>query len=89
MGTPTDEELKHALKTAIDMREQGEDPHFIAKSLLNHHYRLKKMEKVVEASKLYLRSGQSTMEHAKMVRALEHYDRIDNESTDFNSFGLD
>lgn len=88
MGTPSEEELKQALEFAGKMREQGEDPKFIAKSLLNHHYRLKKMEKVVETVKLYLRSGQSTMEHAKLVRALEQYDRADNESTHHSSVGL-
>lgn len=89
MGTPTEEELKKGLHHAIEMREQGEDPHFVAKSLLNHHYRLKKMEKVIEATKLYLRSGQSPTEHAKVVRALEQYDKIDHESADYSSFGLD
>lgn len=89
MGTPTEVELKQALKHAIEMREQGADPDFVAKSLLNHHYRLKKMEKVIETAKLYLRSGQSPTEHAKMVRALEAYDQIDQESADYSSFGLD
>ncbi|MFD2228895.1 hypothetical protein [Alkalimarinus sediminis] len=89
MGTPTEVELKQALKQAIEMREQGKDPDFIAKSLLNHHYRLKKMERVIEATKLYLRSGQSPTEHAKVVRALEQYDKIDHESTDYSAFGLE
>ncbi len=89
MGTPTEAELKQALKHAIEMREQGKDPDFVAKSLLNHHYRLKIMEKVIDTTKLYLRSGQSSTEHAKMVRALEQYDRIDHESADYSSFGLD
>jgi len=89
MGTPTEVELKQALKHAIEMREKGEDPNFVAKSLLNHHYRLKKMETVIETAKLYLRSGQSPTEHAKMIRALEQYDRIDHESADYSSFGLE
>lgn len=89
MGTPTEVELKQALKHAIEMREHGDDPNFVAKSLLNHHYRLKKMEKVIEATKIYLRSGQSSTEHAKMIRALEQYDQIDHESADYSSFGLE
>lgn len=89
MGTPTEVELKQALKCAIEMRETGEDPNFVAKSLLNHHYRLKKMEQVISTTKLYLRSGHSSTEHAKMVRALEKYDQLDKESPDYSSFGLD
>lgn len=89
MGTPTEKELKHALQCAIDMREQDQDHNFMAKALLNHHYRLKEMQKVVKATKLYLRSGQSTMEHAKMIKALEHYDKIDDISPDIHDFGLD
>lgn len=89
MGTPTKEELNQALKSAIDMREQGNDPNFIAKSLLNHHYRLKKTEDVIHLVKLYLRTGGATTEHARMIKALDAYDKIDNEAADYSNFGLD
>ena len=89
MGTPSKEELNQALKCAIDMRERGEDPNFIAKSLLNHHYRLKKTEHVIDVVKLYLRTGCATTEHAKMIKALEAYDGIDHEAADYSDFGLD
>ena len=35
MGKPTTEELPQALEQAAQMREHDDDPHFIAKSLLN------------------------------------------------------
>jgi hypothetical protein len=44
------------------MREHGNDPNFIAKSLLNQ---------------------------PKMIKALEAYDSIDNETADYSDFGLD
>ena len=44
MGRPSKEELASALAEAGRMREQGEDPHHVAKCLLNHDYRLKLLE---------------------------------------------
>jgi len=38
MGMPTEEELREALSEEARMREQGEDPHHIAKALLNFDY---------------------------------------------------
>ncbi len=73
MSTPTAEELAEALQEAGRMREQGEDPHHIAKCLLNHNYRLRHLEKVHQAVVNYLRSGESQIEHAKLVKALEDY----------------
>ena len=89
MGTPSKEELNQALKYAINMREHDEDPNFIAKSLLNHHYRLKKTENIINIVKLYLRTGCATTEHAKMIKALEAYDSINHEVADYSDFGLD
>ena len=71
MGVPTSEELEIALQEAARMREEGDDSHHLAKVLLNHHYRLELMDKVMHAAELYLRSGQGTQEHARLVRAIE------------------
>jgi hypothetical protein len=46
MGKPTDDELKQALEEVSRMREEGDDPRFVAKSLLNIYYRFKLLEKV-------------------------------------------
>lgn len=89
MGTPSKQELDQALKCAIEMREHSEDPNFIAKSLLNHHYRLKKTEQVISVVKRYLRTGGATTDHAKMIKALEAYDNIDHEVINYSDFGLD
>ncbi len=71
MGVPTEQELQTALAEAARMREHGEDPHHLAKVLLNLHFRLELMDKVVHAAELYMRSGQSPQEHARLVRAIE------------------
>lgn len=71
MGRPTKEELAAALAEAGRMREQGEDPHHIAKSLLNHDYRLKYLAQLYEQVQHYLHSGQSSTEHSKLTKLLE------------------
>ena len=71
MGVPTAEELQTALKEAALMREQGEDPHHIAKTLLNHNHRIGKLENVMHAAELYIRSGEGGHEHAELVRAIK------------------
>ena len=44
MGVPTKEELEQALSEAARMREHGEDPHHLAKVVLNHNYRIEQLE---------------------------------------------
>ena len=66
------------------MREQGEDPDFIAKSLMSLHHRFEVWQKVVEATQHYLHSGQATSEHARLVRAMREAEALDsrNESSE-------
>ena len=81
MGKPTEEELKKALAEASRMREQGEDPHFVAKSLLNTHYRFKYLERVLHAAEHYLHSGQAVHEHTQLVKAINEYSAIEKRSS--------
>lgn len=76
MSKPTEEELKQALAEAARMREQGEDPHHVAKALLNLHFRFRFLEDVLVAAEHYLR-GQDVHEHARLVRAIERYHEKD------------
>ena len=69
MGTPTQEELHEAIRTASLMREQDNDPHYIAKSLLNLNYRIKFLQEVMHAAESYLR-GEGGTEHAKLVKSI-------------------
>lgn len=71
MGRPTKEELAAALAEAARMREQGEDEYFVAKSLMNHDYRLKLYEQLYQSVEHYLRSGQSDTEHGKLMKILD------------------
>lgn len=73
MGKPTDEELKEALAEAGRMREKGEDPHHIAKALLNCHFRLQHAEKVYQAAQEYFRTGMEEAYHSRLVKVLEEY----------------
>jgi hypothetical protein len=80
MGKPTDDELKQALAKAVDMREHGDDPDFLAKSLLNLNYRFNVWQKVIDATKRYLHSGHASTEHARLVSAMREAEKIESES---------
>ena len=69
MGKPTEQELKEALETAAQMREHSDDPHHVAKALLNLNYRMGYMEKVLHAAELYLR-GMGEHEHTMLQKAI-------------------
>ena len=75
MGRPTKEELKTAVKHAADLREQGEDTFFLAKSLLNLNYRIQFLENVLAKANLYLHSGEGAHEHAELVKAIEEAEK--------------
>jgi hypothetical protein len=70
MAKPTAAELHVALEKAIAMRESGQDPDFVAKALLNLHYRTLKLERTLEAAKRYMHSGQGTAEHRLLLQAI-------------------
>jgi len=76
MGKPTPQELQQALAEAARMREHDQDSHFLAKSLLNLHYRIGFLEKVMHAAELYLR-GEGDRQHAVLIKALETAKRED------------
>ena len=90
MGTPTKEELDTAIKEVIRMRESGDDPLFVAKTLLHHHWLLEQMEKVVKAADLYLHSGHGSREHTMLVKAIENAKNASRDSTDHDrgEYGL-
>ena len=90
MGVPTKEELETALQEAARMREQGEDPHHIAKVLLNHNHRIDVLEKVLHAAELYLHSGHSAHEHAELLKAIKTAKHASSNTTDHDAldYGL-
>ena len=90
MGKPTSEELQTALTEAARMREKKEDPHFLAKTVLNMDYRIKSLEKIYHSAALYLHSGQGATEHTRLLQAMNSYESLDNrtEGKEDESFGL-
>jgi len=88
MGMPTADELKIAIDTAKRMRERGDDPQHLAKVLLNHHYRIAYLDRVMRAAEIYLRSGLSEHEHTELLRAIESAHRADMHSTGGNGVRL-
>lgn len=90
MGVPRAEELEAALAEARRMREQGNDPHHVAKALLNFHYRYQLMEKVVDAARHYMHSGLAPHEHATLVRAIEAVEKASSPAgREGEEFGLE
>ena len=88
MGKPTEEEYKQAIEEAVRMREQGDDPSFIAKALLNLNYRVHYLQKVLHQADNYLHFGQEEAEHTKLLKAIDaakHAEEEDN--PDVDSFG--
>jgi len=77
MSTPTNEQLSIALQEAARMREQGEDPNFVAKSLLSLNYRFTELEYVYHALEHFIASGQAADAHTSLVKAMEHYRDVD------------
>lgn len=80
MSKPTKEELEQAVATAIKMRESGQDPHFVAKSLLNCHYQYTYLEEVLHAAERYLHSGMAEREHTLLVKAIAKARQVDERS---------
>lgn len=71
MGKPTEEELQHAITTAIAMRESGHDQDHVAKALLSLNYRMQKMERLLDVVKRYLHAGQSATDHRTLLLAVQ------------------
>lgn len=76
MGKPTKPQVDMALEQAGHLREAGEDEHYLARTLLNHHHRLQLLDEVYRAAAQYLH-GESPQLHARLVRAIDAYRRYD------------
>ena len=91
MSKPTENELTMALQTAVEMKEHGDDDHFMAKALLNHHYRLDYLEAVLKAADLYMNHGMAEHEAMVLRRAIENAKDLDLHTAGESSlrFGLE
>ena len=80
MSKPSSQELECALEKAKHMREMGEDPDFIAKSLLNCHYQFTYLEQVLHAAQHYINSGLGEREHTRLIQAINKAREVDEHS---------
>ena len=88
MGKPTEEEYRQAIEEAIRMREQDDDPNFMAKALLNLNYRIHYLQKVLHQADYYLHFGQEEAEHTKLLKAIDKAKHAEEEDNpDIDSFG--
>ena len=71
MGMPTKEEVEQALAEAARMREQGMDPHHLAKVLLNLNFQNEQLKHVLASVEMFLHSGMAVTEHQKLKRAID------------------
>ena len=71
MSKQTDLELKIALDKARSIKEQGVDEDFLAKALLNHHYRLGYLEEVLKLADRFMNHGMGDRERTELLRSIE------------------
>ena len=71
MPKPSDKELELALKTAVSMRENNDDPDKLAKCLLSHNFRIKHLEEVLTIADRYFNMGMSERERTKLISAIQ------------------
>lgn len=91
MSKPTKEEKEAALKMAAQMRDKKIDPFFIAKTLLNHNYRIKYLEEVLRSADRYINRGMSEQERAYLIRSIEKAKKLDSNTSgkQRRNFGLE
>lgn len=91
MPKPTDEELEQALQTAAQMRENDNDPDYLAKCLLSHNFRMKHLEKVLTMADRYFNMGMSETERTQLIRAIDKTRRLESytSQTEEERFGLE
>jgi hypothetical protein len=68
---PSRDELKAALEEAERIRESGDDPSFVAKSLLYLHQRNSDLEKILVHAERYIQFGLPVEEHTQLKLLLE------------------
>lgn len=78
---PTDLELATALAEAESIRELGEDPSYLARSMLYLYRRNALLESVLEHVDLFLKFGMPSEEHAKLIKLIEDIEEMEHHET--------
>jgi len=91
MSKPTDIELKTSLVAAATMKEHNKDPFFIAKTLLNHNYRLKYYEDLLKAADRYMNHGQAEQARMELLKCIDKVKTAENRiaNDEVKDFGLE
>lgn len=91
MSKPTDNELKTALSKAIKMKETGQDEFYLAKALINHHYRIRYLEEVLRIADRYMNHGMSDHERRALLMAIEKAKAAEDRTSgnEHEDFGLE
>ena len=91
MSKPTDNELHTALQKAIELKEQGTDPDFIAKSLLNLQFRMRYYEELAQIADRYINMGMADHERMLLRKAIEKVKEIEARTAklEIEDFGLE
>ena len=91
MSKPTDLELKTALKKAVEMKESDNDGDHLAKSLLNHNYRLHYLEEVLKAADRFMNHGMAEHERMHLLLNIEKAKEMEYRITgeEHENFGLE
>lgn len=71
MSKPTDQELEIALQAAAEIKEHNADTHYLAKALLNHHYRLGYLEDVLKAADRFMNHGMAERDRMELMMTIE------------------
>ena len=91
MSKPTELQLNIALTTAIEMKEQNNDPDFLAKSLLNHHYHLRYLNEVLQAADRFMNHGMAEHERMHLLHCIEEAKQAEYKASgeQHDEFGLE
>ena len=91
MSKPTEIELKTSLIAAATMKEHDKDPFFIAKTLLNHNYRLRYYEDLLKAADRYINHGQAEQARMELIKCIEKVRAAESHTANDReeSFGLE
>ncbi len=68
---PTANQLSGALKRAQEMRAQGEDPDYLAQSVIYLQRRDAMLERILLHLERYLQFGHPEEEHSKLIRLVD------------------
>jgi len=84
----TESELECALNVAAQMREQDDDPDYIAKAILSYNYLHKHLQKVYRSADRYFHSGMQSSTLRELENNIKNYRALENRASGRDSRNL-